>query len=58
MALTKAIKEANWLRGLLDELGVGQKQTFYSNSQGAIYLTKNPMFHVRTKHIDVCYQFV
>ena len=59
MALTEAIKKAIWLGGLLDELGVGQKQIFiYSNSQSAICLAKNPLFHVRTKHIDVSYQFV
>ena len=34
MTLIEAIKEAIWLRGLLDELGVGQKQIFiYSDSQ-------------------------
>ena len=26
MAITEAVKEAMWLQGLLDDLGVGQKQ--------------------------------
>ena len=26
MAITEAVKEAIWLQGLLDDLGVGQKQ--------------------------------
>ena len=56
MALTKAVKEAIWLGGLLDELGFSQKQiSIYYDSQSAICLTKNPVFYVRTKHIDVRY---
>ena len=59
MALTEAIKEAIWLGGPLDELGVGQKQIpIHYDSQNAICLAKNPVFHVRTKHIDVRYHFV
>ena len=59
MTLTKAVKEAIWLGGLLDELGFSQKQiSIYYDSQSVIYLTNNPVFHVRTKHIDVRYQFV
>ena len=47
------------LGGLLDELGVGQKQiSIYSDSHSVICLVKNPVFHVRTKHIDVHYHFV
>ena len=54
MALAKAVKEAIWLGGLLDELGVGQKQIFiYSDSHNAICSITNPVFHVCTKHIDV-----
>ena len=59
MALTKAVKEAIWLGGLLDELGFSRKQiSIYSDSQSAICLTNNLVFHVRMKHIDVRYQFV
>ena len=59
MALTEAVKEAIWLGGLLDELGVGQKQiSIYSDSHSAICLEKNSVFHVRMKHIDVRYHFL
>ena len=59
MALTEAIKEAIWLGGLLNELGVGQKQIpIYYNNQSSICLAKNPVFHVCIKHINVCYHFV
>ena len=30
----------------------------YSDSQSALYLYKNPMFHERTKHMDVQYHFI
>ena len=30
----------------------------YSDSYSAIYLGKNPTFHVRTKHTDLQYHFV
>ena len=59
MAIAEAVKEAIWLHGLLKELGVGQKQLdVYSDSQSAIHLSKNQVFHSRTNQIDVCYHFV
>ena len=30
----------------------------YSDSQSALHLCKNPMYHERTKHVDVKYHFV
>ncbi len=30
----------------------------YQDNQGAIALAKNPIFHQRTKHIDIKYHFV
>ena len=59
MAITEAVKEAIWLQGLLDDLGVGQKQvTVFCDSQSAIHLAKNQVYHARTKHIDVRYHFM
>ena len=59
MAITEAVKEAIWLHGLLDDLGVGQKHvTVFCDSQSAIHLAKNQVYHARTKHIDVRYHFV
>jgi hypothetical protein len=59
MAMTEAMKEAIWLQGLLDDLGV--EQDFLQvrcDSMSAIYLAKNQVYHARTKHIDVRYHFV
>ena len=59
MAITEAVKEAIWLQGLLDDLGIGQKQvTVFCDSQSTIHLAKNQVYHARTKHIDVRYHFV
>ena len=59
MAVAKAVNEAIWLRGLLEDLGVGKKHIdMFCDSQSAIHLAKNQVFHARTKHIDVRYHFV
>ncbi|KAK4402370.1 Retrovirus-related Pol polyprotein from transposon TNT 1-94 [Sesamum angolense] len=54
IAATEAFKEALWLEGIVKEIGfLKQKVTIFSDSQSAIQLCKNPVFHDRTKHIDV-----
>ena len=59
MAIIEAVKEAIWLHGILKDLGVDHKHLeVYSDSQSAIHLAKNQVFHTRTKHIDVRYHFV
>ncbi|KAE8684439.1 GDSL esterase/lipase [Hibiscus syriacus] len=53
------LKEAIWLQGLLGELGMEQKHIkVHCDSQSAIHLAKNHVYHARTKHIDVRYHFV
>ena len=59
MAVTEAVKEAIWLQGLLSELEMEQKHIkVHCDSQSAIHLAKNQVYHARTKHIDVRYHFV
>ncbi|KAL2242583.1 UNVERIFIED_CONTAM: Retrovirus-related Pol polyprotein from transposon TNT 1-94 [Sesamum indicum] len=59
IATTEAFKEALWLSGLLSEIGfLKEKPVIFSDSQSAIQLCKNPVFHDRTKHIDVRYHFI
>ncbi|KAL2243545.1 UNVERIFIED_CONTAM: Retrovirus-related Pol polyprotein from transposon TNT 1-94 [Sesamum indicum] len=54
IAMTEAIKEAIWLKGLISEIGFMKNKTLvFSDSQSGIQLCKNPVFHYRTKHIDV-----
>lgn len=59
VAATEAMKEAIWLKGLLNEIGfLKNKVVLFSDSQSAIQLCKNPVFHDRTKHIDVRFHYI
>ncbi|CAH9103829.1 unnamed protein product [Cuscuta epithymum] len=59
IAATEAIKEAKWLKGILGEvLGTSIVPTVFSDSQSAIYLCKDPMYHEKTKHIDVRFHYI
>ena len=59
VAATEALKEAIWLRGLISEIGFPDKDmVIFSDSQSAIQLCKNPVFHDRTKHIDVRFYYI
>ncbi|CAA7024876.1 unnamed protein product [Microthlaspi erraticum] len=59
MALAEAAKEAVWLHGLMNELGFKQEAVqIYCDSQSAITLAKNVVFHERTKHIAVKFHFI
>jgi uncharacterized protein YdeI (YjbR/CyaY-like superfamily) len=59
MAVADAIKEAIWLHGLIEYLGILQKHVkVLCDSQSAIHLAKNQVHHARTKHIDVHFHFV
>nr|GFA22575.1 retrovirus-related Pol polyprotein from transposon TNT 1-94 [Tanacetum cinerariifolium]GFA22578.1 retrovirus-related Pol polyprotein from transposon TNT 1-94 [Tanacetum cinerariifolium] len=59
MALTEAMKEPIWLRGLLEELGTQLNRLIVNcDNQGAIHLSKNHVFHERTNHTNVCYHFI
>jgi hypothetical protein len=52
--------EIMWVQTLLNELGILQPHvaSLWCDNLGATYLSANPVFHVRTKHIDVDYHFV
>ncbi|KAL1223417.1 Retrovirus-related Pol polyprotein from transposon TNT 1-94 [Cardamine amara subsp. amara] len=59
MALVEAGKEALWLRGITSELGFPQKSVeIFCDSQSAICLAKNNVFHARTKHMAVRLNFI
>jgi ATP-binding cassette subfamily B (MDR/TAP) protein 1 len=59
MAISEAGKEMIWLKSFLEELGKKQADSsLYSDSQSAIHLAKNPVFHARTKHIQLRYHFI
>uniref|UniRef100_I1NVI3 Retrovirus-related Pol polyprotein from transposon TNT 1-94 n=1 Tax=Oryza glaberrima TaxID=4538 RepID=I1NVI3_ORYGL len=59
MAIVEACKESVWLKGLFAELcGVDSCINLFCDSQSAICLIKDQMFHERIKHIDIKYHYV
>jgi hypothetical protein len=59
MAINEACKEVVWLKGLFAELcGDDSCIKLFCDSQSAIYLTKDQLFHERTKHIDIKNHYV
>ncbi|KAL0391481.1 UNVERIFIED_CONTAM: Retrovirus-related Pol polyprotein from transposon TNT 1-94 [Sesamum latifolium] len=59
IATTEAFKEAIWPKGILTEIGfLKNNVTGFSDSQSSIQLCKNPVFHDRTKHIEVRHHFI
>ena len=59
MAITEAIKEPIWLKGFVGEmLSIKSPIIVYYDNQSAIHLTKDRMYHDKTKHIDIRYHFV
>jgi hypothetical protein len=59
-SLDNSTAKVMWVQTLLDELGVSQSKAavLWCDNIGATYLSANPVFHVRTKHIEVDYHFV
>ncbi|PNX58187.1 copia protein, partial [Trifolium pratense] len=47
--------ELKWLKGLLFTLGISHPKPMkiHCDSQAALHIVKNPVFHERTKHIEV-----
>ena len=59
IAINEAKKEVIWLQGLLGEINVFKhKAVILTDSQSVLHLCKNPVFHERTKHIEVKYHFI
>ncbi|CAI0404700.1 unnamed protein product, partial [Linum tenue] len=57
-AMASTVSEVLWLRFLLEELGVRQQGSMplYCDNQAALHIAANPVFHERTKHVEMdCY---
>jgi histone deacetylase 1/2 len=59
-ALANATAEMVWVQQLLTELGVRHPPwaRLWCDNLGATYLSDNPIFHARTKHIEIDFHFV
>ena len=58
--MTTTTCELKWLKGLLRSLSVDHfgLMTLYCDSQAALHIAANPVYHERTKHIEVDCHFI
>lgn len=54
-AMSSAASEVTWTVRLLEELGVLDLKpvTLFCDNQSALHIARNPVFHERTKHIEI-----
>jgi histone deacetylase 1/2 len=59
-SVANATAEIIWIQSFLQELGVKISQTpcLWCDNMGATYLSANPVFHARAKHIEIDFHFV
>ena len=59
-ALATASAEVCWIRTLLKDLGIylSQPPILWCDNVFALAIASNPVFHARTKHIEVDFHFI
>ncbi|PKU65059.1 uncharacterized protein LOC110111181 [Dendrobium catenatum] len=59
-ALSAATSDVLWLRRLAEELLLRQTEStiIHCDNLSAIAIARNPVFHARTKHIEIDFQFI
>ena len=63
MAMYAGIQELLWVRGLIREIGlfdslIDGPTPFLVDNKSAIDLANNPVYHKRSKHIDIKYHWL
>ncbi|KAJ0532239.1 putative RNA-directed DNA polymerase [Helianthus annuus] len=59
-AIADTVAELTWIEALLHELcfPITTTPTLWCDNLGATYLSANPVFHARTKHVEIDFHFV
>ena len=59
-SLADTASEITWLQSLFSEIGLSSHTppVLWCDNIGATYLTANPLFHARTKHIELDFHYV
>jgi hypothetical protein len=60
IAAAHCVRQGIWLKRILDNIGLKQKQclTVLCDNSSTIKLSKNPVMHGRSKHIDIRFHFL
>ena len=59
IAAFHVIQECVWVKGVLGEMGLTIAPiTLYMDSKSAICLAKNPLYHKRSKHIEIKFHWI
>ena len=58
--MSSATCEAVWLRRILEDIGEKQIEPtkVHCDNQSAVKLAHNPVYHARTKHIELQHHFI
>lgn len=59
-ALASSVAELSWLCNVLREIGIPLQKPpiVFCDNVSTIYLTANPIYHARTKHLEIDFHFV
>ncbi|XP_074305338.1 uncharacterized protein LOC141640433 [Silene latifolia] len=59
-SMAAALCELKWLKGLLSSLGISlmRPMQLFCDNQSALHIVQNPVFHERTKHIEIDCHFI
>jgi hypothetical protein len=58
--LSMTVREAVWIRNILNELFKHEMDlnTIHFNNQSCLNISENPLFHDKSKHIEIKYHYI